>query len=59
MPGPRMRSNLIDTTTEHDVTAQQHRHHTRITDHAEAPAAHSDRSTHPKAHEQYKNLPEG
>ncbi|HYO02066.1 MAG TPA: hypothetical protein VET27_09305 [Mycobacterium sp.] len=49
-----MRKNLIDAATEHDVTGQQHRHHIRITDHAEPPAATTD-TPH---HEQYSALPE-
>jgi hypothetical protein len=32
-----MGQDLIDAAPEHDVTTQQYRHHTRITDHANHP----------------------
>src|SRR5271165_1288294 len=54
-----MGQDLIYATTKHDVTAQQHRHHVRITDHAESPAAHSHRWRHARHGAKHKDLPEG
>lgn len=46
-----MRQDLIDATAEHDVTAQQHRHHIRIASHSGPPPPSGNRrNTHPMAY---------